>query len=77
MAKIEAEYEYTDAELLAILREALVAVMVKGQTYQFKGQIFTRASAAELREQIAWLEKKVSTASSGLKTLPVKLKRAR
>jgi hypothetical protein len=66
MAKLVALYEYTDAELLALYREALAAIAT-GQSYTIRGKALTRADLSEVREMIAWLEKRVAaTTTSGI-----------
>ncbi|WP_437225001.1 hypothetical protein SH661x_000416 [Planctomicrobium sp. SH661] len=80
MPKQSASFEYTDSELLAILREAYVAVLTKGQTYSFQSggatQSYTRADADTLLKHINTLEQRISAASSGFHSLPVRLGRA-
>lgn len=80
MSKIVAAAEYTDEELLAILREAYVKVLVHGQTYTFQSdgatQTFTRANATELMKHIQLLEKRVATANCGFNSIQVRLGRA-
>lgn len=53
---------YTDAELLALYREALARISVSGQSYVINGRTFTMASLKEIREQIVWLEGRLAAA---------------
>lgn len=59
MAKLTAE-TYTDAELLALYRQALADLSV-AQTTTLRGKTVTRASIANIRETIVWLEKRTGT----------------
>lgn len=63
MSKYVAQFEYTDAELLALFREALARVSVSGQSYQIAGRIFTAANLPEIRKQVEWLESRVNATS--------------
>lgn len=72
MAKLAAAFEYSDAELLALYREAYATIAVKGQEYQFGQRRLTRADLAEVQQQIDWLENRIAAASSGLTIIPVR-----
>lgn len=61
--KYEAEHEYTDAELLALYREALARIPVSGQGYTIAGRTFTMADLQHVREMVEWLEVRISSAS--------------
>lgn len=76
MPQLAAEYEYTDAELLALFRECYAKIAVQGQSYQFGGRTFTRADLAEVQRQITFLENRIAQASTGLRVVPIRLKRA-
>lgn len=53
MAKYVPGATYTDAEMLAIYREAEVAIVVRGQEYELEdGRRLTRADLAEVRKAI-------------------------
>lgn len=41
---------YTDAEMLLLVRAAIVQIMVTGQSYTIGTRSFTRASLTELRK---------------------------
>lgn len=58
MAKLTAE-TYTDAELLALYRQALADLSV-GQSTTLRGKTVTRASIPHIKEMIVWLEKRVN-----------------
>lgn len=76
MAKLEAANTYTDAELLALAREGIATILVKGQSYEFMGRQFERADLADLQAIERHYEAKVSASSSGLISVDVNLKRA-
>jgi len=63
MAKYEAEFTYTDQELLDLYRQALAKISVAGQDYMIAGRRLTQANLKEVREQITWLEGRVNQAS--------------
>lgn len=63
MAKLTAQYSYTDAELLALYREA-VAALSQNKAYTLRGKSLTRADLDECRRMIEWLEKRVDAASN-------------
>lgn len=54
---------FTDAELLAMFRLALVNVST-GQSYAINGRALTRADLSQIRETIEWLEERVNAAST-------------
>lgn len=58
MAKLTAE-TYTDAELLALYRQALADLSV-AQTTILRGKTVTRVSLPNIKLTIEWLEKRVS-----------------
>lgn len=62
--KYEADFTYTDAELLALYRAALARISVSGQEYTIGNRTFIAADLAEIRQMISWLEPRVN-ASSG------------
>lgn len=59
MAKLTASNTWTDAELLALYREALVELSV-AQSTTIRGKTVTRAQIPHIRETITWLESRVS-----------------
>lgn len=76
MAKLTAGATYTDQELLDLFREALAKVSVEGRSFTIRNRTYTSNDLAEIREMIAWLEKRIDNADSGLPSNPVRLSRA-
>jgi hypothetical protein len=64
--KIVAEHEYTDQELLALVREAIAKIAGFNQSYSIRGREYTRADLPALYKLEASLQARVSAASSGL-----------
>ena len=62
MAKLVAQYTYTDAELLALWREC-EAKITQGQSVDIEGLRITRADAKYVAQRIAELERKVNAVS--------------
>ncbi len=58
MAKLTAE-TYTDAELLALYRQALADLSVAHST-TLRGKTVTRATLPQIKQTIEWLEKRVN-----------------
>lgn len=54
----------TDAELLVLVRAAIVSVTMHGQEYVIRGRTFRRADLAELRALEASLQSRVSASSA-------------
>jgi len=69
MAKYEAEYSYTDAELLALYREALARISVSGQSYEIMDRVYTAADLPALMNMVARLEARISDASGPAQNL--------
>ena len=65
MAKLTADFDYSDAELLALFREAFAKITVTGGSYKFGDREFTSHDLPEIRKTIAWLEQRVNAAASG------------
>lgn len=63
MSKYEAANTYTDAELLALYREAAARVSVSGQSYKLGTKEFTAADLPEIRRMIDWLDQRVNAAA--------------
>lgn len=63
MAKLAAQYDYTDAELLALYREA-IAALSQNKAYAIRGKSLTRSDIPHVREMIEWLERRVDAAAS-------------
>jgi len=73
--KIVAAHEYTDQELLAIVREAIAKVTAFNQSYTIRGREYTRADLAELRQLEASLQAKITASTSGLAKSRFRLRR--
>ena len=58
--KYVADFDYTNAELLALYRQCLARISVSGQEYEIGTRRFTAADLAEVRATINELEQKVS-----------------
>ena len=64
MAKLAAEFTYTDSELLDLYREAYAKLSVLGQETQLLGKRVTRADLSQIKDQIEWLEQRVDAANT-------------
>lgn len=62
MAKLAAQYTYSDAELLALYREGL-AMLSQNKSYSIRGKTYTRADEAFFIKMIAWLEGRIVAAN--------------
>ena len=76
MAKLAADHEYTDAELLALYREAFARLSVGGQSYKIGTREYVAADLPHIRETITWLESRVESSSSGIAFNSINRKRA-
>lgn len=65
MAKNEAASTYTDAELLALTREAIANLTAGAQRYRIGGREFQAADLDKLWKQVEMLEARIARASSG------------
>lgn len=74
-AKITTANTYTDAELLALLREGVAQIAATGKSYSIGSRTYTAANLNDMRETIDWLESRIASASSGLATNLVRLVR--
>lgn len=63
MAKHTAE-TYTDAELLALWRQADADVAAGGQSKAIRGRTLTQANAAEISNKIKFYESRIAAASA-------------
>jgi hypothetical protein len=61
--KITAAHDYSDQDLLALYREALAVITVKGQSYTISGRSFTMADIREIRQMVTHLESRISNSS--------------
>jgi hypothetical protein len=59
MAKLTAE-TYTDAELLALYRQALADLSV-AQSTTLRGKTVTRANLKDIQSMVIWLERRTGT----------------
>lgn len=62
--KYVAANSYSDAELLALYREAAARLSVSGQTYQIAGRMYTAADLDKIWEMIERLEARIAAASA-------------
>jgi hypothetical protein len=74
-AKITTANNYTDAELLALLREGVAQIAATGQSYQIAGRTYNAASLPAMWDTIERLEARMASESSGLATNYVRLVR--
>lgn len=63
MAKVVADYTYTDSELLALWREADAFLASGGQEVEVLGKRYRRSSAAEISAKIRIYEQRVNAAA--------------
>lgn len=75
MAKLVAENEYTDAELLALWREAYAKLSIGGQEVTIRGRTFRAADLPHIRDQITWLESRIGSEESGLTLIDLRFTR--
>lgn len=68
VTKVTTANTYTDAELLALLREGVALIAATGQSYQISGRMFTAANLPSMRDTIDWLEGRISAESNGIVT---------
>ena len=68
VTKVTTANTYTDAELLALLREGVALIAATGQSYQIHGRIYTAAQLPSMRDTIDWLEARITSESTGLVT---------
>jgi hypothetical protein len=73
--KITTANTYTDAELLALLREGVAQIAATGQSYSIAGRTYTAAQLPQMRDTIDWLESRLAAESSGLVNNLVRLVR--
>lgn len=65
MAKLVAEFAYTDAELLALAREAFAKLLAgECQEYRVGPKVFRKHDLADLNTMIISLERRVGTSST-------------
>ena len=68
VTKVTTSNTYTDAELLALLREGVALIAATGQSYQIAGRTYTAANLPSMRDTIDWLEGRISAESNGIVT---------
>ncbi len=66
VTKVTTSNDYSDAELLALLREGVALIAATGQSYEIAGRKYNAASLPSMRDTIDWLETRISAASSGM-----------
>lgn len=74
--KITTANEYTDAELLALWREADAQITISGQAYSNEIGSFTAVDAEKIKRAISFYEDRISSASEGLAQNLCRLERA-
>jgi hypothetical protein len=76
MAKIIADAEYSDDDLLELCREAIASLMAGGQRYRIGSREYQFADLDALRKQVEWLEaRNARRAAGGLGWRNVRFKR--
>lgn len=60
-AKFATTNSYTDAELLALFREAYAQIAATGQSYKIGTREYVAADLADIREEIAWLDSRINS----------------
>ena len=75
VTKVTTANSYTDAELLALLREGVALIAATGQSYMISGRTYTAANLPAMRDTIDWLESRISSSESGVATNLVRLVR--
>ena len=75
--KIEADFDYTDADLLALVREAIATITKFNQSYTIRGREFVRADLDDLFKWETELATRVSRKSSGLAQNLMRFRRPR
>lgn len=68
VTKVTTANTYTDAELLALLREGVALIAATGQSYQISGRMYTAANLPSMRDTIDWLEGRIAAESNGIVT---------
>jgi hypothetical protein len=69
MAKFAANYDYTDAELLALFREAYAQIAATGVSYTIAGRQWASADLPAIQKQIEWLEGRIDGDSAPAQNL--------
>lgn len=75
VTKVTTANTYTDAELLALLREGVALIAATGQSYQIAGRTYNAANLPAMRDTIDWLESRISSTANGIVTNYAKLVR--
>jgi hypothetical protein len=65
MAKITADADYTDEELLALARQNLATVLAGGIAKGIGGKSLTYASLPQIRAEISLLERRIAARNGG------------
>ena len=64
--KIAPDFDYTDAELLALVKEAIAVVTKYGKSYVIGGRTFTRENISDLYDLLNELERRISRVATGI-----------
>lgn len=67
--KFATSNEYTDAELLALCREAIAQIFATGVSYAIAGRQWTSADLPSLRSQVEWLESRIDSEAPAAQNL--------
>lgn len=76
VTKVTTANTYTDAELLALLREGVALIAATGQSYTIAGRTYMAANLPAMRETIDWLESRISSTENGIVTNLARLVRS-
>ena len=75
--KIVAAFEYSDAEELALVKEAIVKITAFNQHYVIRGREFTRANLRELYDRERFLILRIESKTRGLSQNLLRLRHCR
>jgi len=56
--------DYTDGQIVKMIRYAIIQIMASGQSYSINGRTFTRANVKDLKELLTFFEDRVEAESS-------------
>lgn len=73
MAKLTPSAEYSDEEIVALLREGIVKVAVKGQEFEFESRRWTMSNLDELQKLLQFFEDRLSAATDGMISAPIRM----
>jgi hypothetical protein len=69
--------DYSDAELLALWKQADADVAAGGQSKAIRGRVLTLANAAEITNKIRFYESRIAAAASATRPSHTYIKRVR